>query len=183
MELFSLLNGKLWKLLMIIRLSKTMISRRFLKVWMYIEPNVALISVALDELVNCNTLFQNNNALLKFYLLLILSLQFSEQSNTVTVITQMQVAMPAITRSFIQVLENMISLSRGINRFGSRYLYLCLHSSPWRQRVLYSHPWTNFMFLRLPLVKCYLYSVFQPVSWKLKVYWTFILLNVLISPW
>lgn len=84
----------------------------------------------------------------------------------------MQVVMPAIISSFLQVLENAISLSSGINRFGSRYLYLCLHWSPWRQRVLYSHPWTNFMFLRLPLVKYYLYSVFQPVSWKLKVYWT-----------
>lgn len=182
MELFSLLNGKLWKLLMIKRLSKTMIFRRFLKVWKNRKPNVALISVALDELVSCNTLLQNNNTLLKFYLLLILSLQFLEQSNTITVITQMQVVMPAITSSFIQVLENTISLSGGINRFGSRYSYLCLHSSPWRQRV-YSHHWTNSMFLRLPLVKCYLYNVFQPVSWKLKVYWTFILLNVLISPW
>lgn len=147
------------------------------------KPNVAWISVALDELVSCNTLLQNSNALLKFYLLLILSLQFSEQSNIVTVIIQMQVVMPAIISFFIQVQENTISLSSGINRLGSRYLYLCLHSSPWRQRVLYSHPWTNFMFLRLPLVKCYLYSVFQPVSWKLKVYWTFLLLNVLISPW
>lgn len=78
-----------------------MIFRRFLKVWECMKPNVAWISVALDELVSCSTLLQNNNALLKFYLLLILSLQFSEQSNIVTVITQMQVAMPAIISSFI----------------------------------------------------------------------------------
>lgn len=38
------------------------------------KPNVAWMSVALDELVSSNTLLQNNNALLKFYLLLILSL-------------------------------------------------------------------------------------------------------------
>lgn len=40
------------------------------------KPYVALISVAPDELVSCNTLLQNSNALLQFYLLLILSLQF-----------------------------------------------------------------------------------------------------------
>lgn len=69
------------------------------------KPNVAWISMALDELVSCNTLVQNNNALLKFYILLILSLQFSEQSNMVSVIILMQVVMPAIISSFIQVLE------------------------------------------------------------------------------